>query len=326
MNRLGRWSICAAFSMNCRRVEPFDIVAAMNRSLSSGLFFVLAGLLVAGCGKEKGPEIAKVGSISVGTEEFRQRLENMPPAFQQYVASADGRRQYLNLLIREKVLAQEAKREGMDKEPAYRAAVKEFRINQKRQEREYATTLLIEAFMRKLRSKDLAVTDADVRSFYDSHKDEFEKPIEINANHILVTSEIEANTVLDRLKKGEAFDKLAREFSKDPASASRGGKLKAFRRGHLVPEFEEVAFKMKDGETSGLVKSQFGFHIIRKSSQTQLPPRSYESAKEEIRMRLERERFDQWVTAKQKQLGTVVDEKAMAAFTPTPSSQELPLP
>ena len=117
-------------------------------------------------------------------------------------------------------------------------------------------------------------------------------------------------------------------MSKDPSTAVRGGQLSPFRRGMLVPEFEEAAIRLKPGEISDVVKTQFGFHIIKKTGQKQLPPQSFEDVKEDIRARLERVKFDQWVTSKESTMGVRTNEKEMDALAAEPipdagrSSQE----
>ena len=86
--------------------------------------------------------------------------------------------------------------------------------------------------------------------------------LHIRARHILVETEEEAETLLERLADGEDFAALAEELSQDPASAEQGGDLGWFPRGQMVPEFDEVAFSLSPGEVSDLVDSSFGFHII----------------------------------------------------------------
>jgi peptidyl-prolyl cis-trans isomerase C len=290
----------------------------MNPTVYRGLFFVLLGLSCAGCSRSKSPVLAQVGMSKITVADLRSRLKDTPPAYQQYVASTEGRRQFLNLLIREKILLAEAKTLGIDRDASYKEALERFKEDWKQRQKDYEETLLVESTLRRLRSKDLSVTDTEVQKYYDEHRADFEKPLEVTASHILVNTEAQGQEVLARLKAGEPFEKLALEMSKDPATAIRGGKLSPFRRGSLVPEFEEAAFRLKNGEISGIVKSQFGFHIIKKIGQTPLPPRSFDQAKEEIRAKLEREKFDQWVTAKQAVLGVQVDEKAVAQLSQEP--------
>ena len=83
----------------------------------------------------------------------------------------------------------------------------------------------------------------------------------VNAAHILVNSEKDAQNILARLEKGESFEALAKRFSKCQ-SKSKGGNLGWFVKGDMVPEFENAAFNAKKGEVVGPVKTQFGYHLI----------------------------------------------------------------
>jgi parvulin-like peptidyl-prolyl isomerase len=88
-------------------------------------------------------------------------------------------------------------------------------------------------------------------------------PTKIHCAHILVKSEKEVNAILERIKKGEKFSNIAKEVSLCP-SKKRGGDLGFFSRGQMVKEFENAAFALKKGEISGIVKTKFGYHIIRR--------------------------------------------------------------
>ena len=86
----------------------------------------------------------------------------------------------------------------------------------------------------------------------------------IKCSHILVNKQSEAQAILDRIKAGEKFGKLAKELSIDSGSAKKDGSLGYFGRGMMVKPFEEAAFKLQVGEVSDLVKSEFGYHIIKR--------------------------------------------------------------
>lgn len=87
----------------------------------------------------------------------------------------------------------------------------------------------------------------------------------IKCSHILVQKHSEALAVIERLKKGESFSKLAQELSTDRGSGKRGGDLGYFTRGMMVKPFEEAAFKLEKGQTSAEpVKTEFGYHIIKR--------------------------------------------------------------
>jgi len=88
-------------------------------------------------------------------------------------------------------------------------------------------------------------------------------PDKVHCAHILVKTEQEAKTVLDRLNKGEKFSNIAKEVSQCP-SGKRGGDLGTFTRGKMVKEFETAAFCLQKGQTSAIVKTKFGCHIIKR--------------------------------------------------------------
>jgi parvulin-like peptidyl-prolyl isomerase len=88
-------------------------------------------------------------------------------------------------------------------------------------------------------------------------------PDKLHCAHILVKSESEAKAVLERLKKGEKFSAIAQTVSLCP-SGKRGGDLGTFTRGKMVKEFENAAFALNKGEVSVVVKTKFGYHIIKR--------------------------------------------------------------
>jgi parvulin-like peptidyl-prolyl isomerase len=85
----------------------------------------------------------------------------------------------------------------------------------------------------------------------------------IRCAHILVTKESTAKEILEKLSKGESFAKLAEQYSID-GTRKQGGDLGYFGRGMMVKEFEKAAFDLEKGKTSGIVKTQFGYHIIKR--------------------------------------------------------------
>ena len=86
----------------------------------------------------------------------------------------------------------------------------------------------------------------------------------IKCSHILVQKQSEAISILDRIKKGEKFGKLARELSSDTGSAKRDGNLGFFGRGKMVKEFETAAFNLQVGQISEPIKTQYGYHLIKR--------------------------------------------------------------
>jgi len=118
----------------------------------------------------------------------------------------------------------------------------------------------------------LTVTDTDVQDFYTKNVGQYTTPAQVRASHILfqtsgkdeATVRTQAETVLAQAKApGADFAALARQYSEDASNKDLGGDLNYFGRGRMVPEFEAAAFSMKPGDISDLVKTQFGFHIIK---------------------------------------------------------------
>ena len=119
------------------------------------------------------------------------------------------------------------------------------------------------------------VTPAQVNDFYTKNPQAFQQGEQVKASHILVRVQANAAAeerekarakaagILAEVKAGKDFAALAKQYSDDPGSGSQGGDLGFFQRGQMVPPFEEAAFSLKVGETSELVTSDFGFHIIR---------------------------------------------------------------
>jgi peptidyl-prolyl cis-trans isomerase D len=121
-------------------------------------------------------------------------------------------------------------------------------------------------------ASQLAVTDAEIKAWYDGHKDRFLQPEERRASHILIAAEklgkdkakAKAEELLAEIRKNPAaFADLAKKNSDDPGSAAKGGDLGFFGRGMMVKSFEDATLSLKEGEISGVVESDFGFHIIK---------------------------------------------------------------
>jgi Parvulin-like peptidyl-prolyl isomerase len=224
---------------------------------------LVAVLVLAGCGG-KDDVVAKIGSEKLKTSTVEERLQETPPSYQSYLNTEAGRKQFLDLLVRERVVVASAKKAGVKNRAEYKKALADFKKDQARRARDYEENLAMELYIRDLNGTELNVTDQDVEKYYNDHIAEYKRPVEVVARHILVPTQEEAEKALDRVKKGENFAKVAREVSADPISAERGGEIGPFRKGDLVPEFEDAAFPLKVGQVSPIIKTQFGYHIIKR--------------------------------------------------------------
>jgi peptidyl-prolyl cis-trans isomerase D len=147
----------------------------------------------------------------------------------------------------------------------------------------------------------VTVTEAEERAYYDAHQDEFKQGEQVCASHILVkvkaTPEATeghaddearklAEAALDQARAGADFAALARKLSEDQGSGPQGGDLGCFERGRMVPEFENAAFSLSVGETSDLVKTQYGYHVIRVASRRDETVPAYTQVKDRIHQTL----------------------------------------
>lgn len=126
------------------------------------------------------------------------------------------------------------------------------------------------------------ITDEELLEYFNKNKDSFFEPEKVHALHILVKTEEEANNILNKLKEGIIdFAELAKEKSIDQ-SAKNGGDLGFFARGQMVKEFEDAAFSLKPGEISDVVKTEFGYHIIKCIEKKEAHNPTFEEVKENI--------------------------------------------
>jgi peptidyl-prolyl cis-trans isomerase C len=183
------------------------------------------------------------------------------------------RQNVLRGLVSERLIYQEALKAGTDKD----ADVKK-RIEQAQQQ------VIMQAFMEN-KAKNL-VSDADLKKAYDEKAAAAKNEEEVKARHILVEKEEDAKKISEQLKKGGDFDKIAKEKSTDKGSGERGGDLGWFTKDKMVPEFANAAFKLKKGEVSDPVKSDFGWHIIKLEDRRPVQMASFDEMKESLRSEL----------------------------------------
>ncbi len=263
-------------------------------------FCVAFGL--AAC-KDSGPVVAKVGGTKI-TEKML--FEKIPPAYQSFANTPLGRKQVVDAIVRETIMIEAAKQAGTDKKKEYTDSVKDFKAEQERQFREYKDGLLIENYLREVHT-NISATDADIEAYYQQHKEDFDNPRAYTVRHILLTNKADAQAAFARLQSGEKFDKLAKEVSQDRGSAENGGLIGPVKKGDLVPEFEAVAINLKNNEMSGIVETDYGYHIIFKVSEQKLPAVSFEAAKPEIKRVIEREKFEKWMEDMKAKFGVSVN-------------------
>lgn len=218
--------------------------------------------------------VAKVDGISIterdvqlASEDLGERLAQLPE---------DRKRdEVINYLVDLKLGAKAAAEAKIADTPDFAARLAYYREK-----------VLLDEYLTREGKK--AVTAEAAKKLFDDTTKAMAPEEEAHARHILVEDEAQAKTVVERLKKGEDFAKVAAELSKDPGSGKEGGDLGWFTKDRMVPEFAEAAFKLKKGEVSEPVKSQFGWHVIRLEDKRAKPLPDFAAVKPQIDQYLER--------------------------------------
>jgi len=169
----------------------------------------------------------------------------------------------------------------------------------------------------KLRER-VTVTPRDVESYYNTNIDQFSTGEQVRASHILIKTEgrseadaeKRAQEVQTKLRAGGDFAALAKEYSEDEGSNVKGGDLDFFPRGRMVPEFDQVAFSMQPGIVSDLVKTQFGYHIIKLMERKPSSVQPLEAVRDQITELVKNERVQTMANEMATRIGLAVKKPA----------------
>jgi len=153
--------------------------------------------------------------------------------------------------------------------------------------------------------KQVTVTGQQLERYYNDNMQRYSTPEQVKASHILLKTEgkddaavkKQAEDILAKLKGGADFAELAKKYSEDPGSAVKGGDLDYFGKGQMVPEFDKVAFSLPPGQMSDLVKTQFGYHIIKVVDKRPASQKTFTEVRSQIEDQL---KYEQAQTATQK--------------------------
>lgn len=222
--------------------------------------------------------IATVGGNPITTADVEEFLSTLGQKTDIY-DNPQGRALILKQIIESKLLLLDAKRNLFEAEAEFRAQLNKLR-----------ESLLSNYALEKAIAGAKAVTDADVKKYYEENKHKFESGPIVNASHILVDTEELALEIYSKISTGEiTFEDAARENSNCP-SKENGGSLGDFYKGQMVPEFDTAVFSMEVGEiTKTPVKTQFGYHLIKLNSKEDTSAADFDEVKDAIREHLKGE-------------------------------------
>jgi peptidyl-prolyl cis-trans isomerase D len=186
---------------------------------------------------------------------------------------------------------------------------------------------------------DVQVTPDDLRAYYDQHREQYRTPEQVKVSHILIKTPLpgpdgkgddkgvaeaqrRAEDLLKQLKSGAKLEDLAKKYSEDPGSAKQAGSLGWIGKGQTVPEFEKTAFSLPKGQISDLVKSSYGFHIIRVDDKQEAHLKTIDEVKSEIEPLLKHQKAQQIA---QKKADTLLKQARAQGLEAAASSQGVPV-
>jgi peptidyl-prolyl cis-trans isomerase C len=294
--------------------RPAGLVAA-----TLALLLAVAGPLAA---QDKDPLVAKVNGTEIHQSDLavaEEEAGQIPPM------SPDAKKDYLVQFLADMILVSKA---AEAKKMADSDSFKR-RIAFAREK------LLMEDMLQSVGKS--ALTDEAMHKVYDEAVKQMGEVQEVHARHILIraapgdekaskAAEDKIKAVIARLKKGEDFEKVAKEVTEDPSGKANGGDLGYFTKEQMVPEFSEVAFKLEKGQISEPVKTQFGWHVIKVDDKRVKPLPTFEEVKPQIEQFVTRKAQAELVTslrasAKIEKMYKVEEPKA-PAVPPAPAAPE----
>jgi peptidyl-prolyl cis-trans isomerase C len=280
------------------------------------VFFLAFGLSAVWAEQAKNDKeiLVRIGGEVITRADLELRISGMPPEMQKKYATKEQKKEYLDQLVRGKLLALEAKASGIDQEKIFSLRLQDT-VNR----------TLANEYIQKNVYPVINVTEKDIEAWYNAHKDDFKNPAMVKAQHILVrvppeTTKIEdlngylmkAQHIKSELTGGASFESLAAKYSDDMMSKMKGGELGYITRKKMLPEFAEAAFAVKKNEISNPVRTASGYHIIRITDRIEESYKTLKGAESEIRtLLLEKKRkaaIEREVERLEKKYKVVYDE------------------
>jgi parvulin-like peptidyl-prolyl isomerase len=156
--------------------------------------------------------------------------------------------------------------------------------------KQYEDKLVLEAYIKHHVGDFLTVSAEEAKQYYLNNLHQFASTPKVKASHILLRTETEAKQVLEKLQAGESFTELAKQYSIDLPMAFEGGSMGTIAKGKTLPQLEKALFVLDEGEFSDIVKTQYGWHILRVDEKITAPYMPYEEVKDKIKVILKREK------------------------------------
>jgi peptidyl-prolyl cis-trans isomerase C len=250
------------------------------------LFLLMVSVLVSATARaaDQDRSLAKIGNEVITEQGLKDLLDALPERFRQLCVTPEGKQKTVEYIVNIYVLADEAKRQGMEKNPEI-ARLLQFT----------SKDILARTYLEQITKTLPTPTEAEARAYYEKNLNEYTTPESVHLHHILVKTEKEAKDVMDRLKKGEKFADLASQVSICP-SRSKGGNLDWIPKPALVKEIQDVAFTMPVGKSTGPIQSKHGYHVLLLEEKRPPVQNSFDQVKnyiiDQLKMKKQQEQYE----------------------------------
>ena len=221
--------------------------------------------------------IAKVGDKEIKNSDFALFLQSIDQGIvRHFMNQPDGFKTILEELVNQELMLNLAKEKNYENDEDFTKTLEMTKNN-----------LLKSYAYQKVINEAAEPSKEEIDKFVEEHKSDFDRPF-VNASHILVKTEEEANEAIKKLEE-QSFEEVAKEMSTCP-SKENGGNLGDFTKGQMVKEFEDAVFNMKEGEISKPVKTEFGYHVIKLNKINSVQKPDDDMVREEAKKELMRQK------------------------------------
>lgn len=270
------------------------------------LFFMILSIsMVSGCAKRSTEDVvATVNGAPITITMVEAKIEKLPQYYQTF--AVQHKKEVVNEMIVEELLYDEARRRKLNRDPDIKELINDA-----------TKKILISRVIEEEAKKSAPVSEDDVKVYYDENKEKYIVPEMIRASHILTSTEEEAEKAKGELDRGAGFDAVAKEYSKD-LTKDRGGDLGYFSKDQMIPEFEKTAFSLDIGQTSGIIKTRFGYHIIKLTDRKPAVYQSFDEVKDTIMTSIIRDRqrqsFDEFTKKLKEKAKISLNDKLLSSL------------
>jgi peptidyl-prolyl cis-trans isomerase C len=293
--------------------------------------FVVLGLcaLAVACQPQKGNQkksgapVARGSGFTITADEFKARIDEQSPFIRARYSSLDRKKEFLDNLVRQEVLAVEAERQGLDKDPEVRATLRKIMVQK-----------LVQRRFQQEMGQAPDVPEADLQKYYEEHLAEYVRPRRVRVHAVVFDAAAGsperakkaalAKKALQKIRAEEkknplVFAQVVAEYSEDQASKSVAGDLQFRSHDELAQSYSkqlaDAAFALKAGEVSGVVEGPAALYLLKFTGEQPEVNRSFEQVKTQIATKLSREKktkeFDEWLKGLKDKAQVTIDEKVL---------------